>query len=391
MRPTRATARALIERRLRVWNSRHGWFKLAHVCRNWRLVVLASSSRLHLRLFFTVHRSPRAVMLTRLPPLPITIDYLSGANNHFEQNRLVTALKFPNRVHDIAFCGSINSYEKFFEVTNRPFPKLRRLVLRHEVFLSGVTPCLQHLWVTGAYLSSLSSLLSSAINLTVLEALLSGLAAPFLKDIYILPNDNAGGDSLLDPIPNLSRFIRDIDKPFSSVRVSFSEDIFRDIMLTDLCSTNESPFKIYVPGKMVSMAHICSELSVKLAEVEDLFLSSTSNRLNRGSRRYGNSIFWLGILKQFHNVKKLWVQCELKLEIAYFLGKDDGKPAMDLLPELKEIYLLCHDHSLPSSCCDTPTMVRNAFEPFCAARDRADLSVDLIWRKLSEGPFYHNN
>ncbi|KAI0306197.1 hypothetical protein B0F90DRAFT_1696996 [Multifurca ochricompacta] len=498
MRLTRAAARALIEQRhkivdnlpgdvlleifdsyrsiikhlfeknhRRVWNSRHGWFKLAHVCRNWRLVVLASSSRLHLRLFFTVHRSPRAVMLTRLPPLPITVDYPSGANNHLEQNRLVNALRSPNRVHEIAFQETVDFRDKFLKVTNHPFPKLRRLVLHHELSLSsfptklfsGATPCLQHLWVTGASLSSLSSLLlsaSSLVDLTLdqtlahpssasslcaylqcmpylrylklqmrehskvdvvplieakdpipllrltcfhfvgsrqyLEALLSGLTAPFLKDVHILPKGNADGDSLLDPIPNLSRFICDIDKPFSAVRISFSEyaeDLFRNIILTDLCSTNESPFKIYVPGKMVSMAHICGELSVKLAEVEDLFLSSTSHMSNRGSRRYG--ILWSGLFGQFHNVKKLWVQCGLKLEIAYFLGEDDGKLAMGLLPELKEIYLLCDDHFLPSTCCDAPTMVRNALEPFCTARDRADLPVDLIWRKHSECPFNYNN
>jgi hypothetical protein len=37
----------------RTWNSNKGGFKLIHVCRKWRQVVLTSPTRLHLRLFFT--------------------------------------------------------------------------------------------------------------------------------------------------------------------------------------------------------------------------------------------------------------------------------------------------------------------------------------------------
>ncbi|KAH9173327.1 hypothetical protein EDB89DRAFT_2068785 [Lactarius sanguifluus] len=37
----------------KLWNSKDGWFKLAHVCLHWRRAVLLSPSRLHLHLLFT--------------------------------------------------------------------------------------------------------------------------------------------------------------------------------------------------------------------------------------------------------------------------------------------------------------------------------------------------
>ncbi|KAI0251459.1 hypothetical protein BJV78DRAFT_1211769 [Lactifluus subvellereus] len=50
-----------------LWNGRNGWFNLAHVCRNWRRVVLASPSRLRLRLIFTAHTPTRKIVWARLP------------------------------------------------------------------------------------------------------------------------------------------------------------------------------------------------------------------------------------------------------------------------------------------------------------------------------------
>jgi hypothetical protein len=41
----------------RAWNGKDGWLKLAHVCREWRQVVLTSPARLHMRLLFTEHTS----------------------------------------------------------------------------------------------------------------------------------------------------------------------------------------------------------------------------------------------------------------------------------------------------------------------------------------------
>ena len=111
----------------RVWNSNKGWFKLAHVCREWREVVLASPSRLHMRLVFTEHRSASASALKRLPALPIIVDYQSGRVTPLR--RMVSALKYPNRVCGIAFTVPRTIPKELLAVMNQPFPALDSLEL----------------------------------------------------------------------------------------------------------------------------------------------------------------------------------------------------------------------------------------------------------------------
>ncbi|KAI0256422.1 hypothetical protein BJV78DRAFT_464840 [Lactifluus subvellereus] len=80
------------------WNGKDGWFKLAHVCQNWRRIVLASPSHLHLQLVFTPHMPTSAIVPGRLPPLPILINYGTGVRTDEERNRVIFALKDRNRV-----------------------------------------------------------------------------------------------------------------------------------------------------------------------------------------------------------------------------------------------------------------------------------------------------
>jgi hypothetical protein len=124
----------------RAWNSNDGWFKLAHVCREWRQLVLTSPSRLHIRLLFTRHRSGRAIAIRRLPPLPIVVDYRSGAWTVKTQLRMISALSYPDRVCGITFnmCHRQSKHSpKLFAAMNQPFPALKSLELH---WLSYVEP-----------------------------------------------------------------------------------------------------------------------------------------------------------------------------------------------------------------------------------------------------------
>jgi hypothetical protein len=113
----------------RAWNSKKGWFTLAHVCQEWRRVVLTSPSRLYVWLLFTEHRTRRAIAPERLPLLPIIVDYSNGAWTAKAQRRMVSTLAFPNRVCGIAFRGNGTGLKRLFEAMNGPFSSLYNLEL----------------------------------------------------------------------------------------------------------------------------------------------------------------------------------------------------------------------------------------------------------------------
>ncbi|KAI0253959.1 hypothetical protein BJV78DRAFT_142168 [Lactifluus subvellereus] len=164
-----------------IWNSKNGWFKLAHVCRKWRCVVLKSSSRLHLRLLFTSRRPPpRAIMLTRLPPLPIIIDYSGATITQTLKNHAAATLthpNYPNRVCGITI-GSRLVLGMDYGAMNRPFPILESFKLLNEhVFgfwvptpiFKGSAPSLRRLHLQKVLFASVSQLLSSTPCLVELD------------------------------------------------------------------------------------------------------------------------------------------------------------------------------------------------------------------------------
>jgi hypothetical protein len=112
------------------WNSEHWWYKLAHVCRRWRILILTSTSHLGLSLLCT-YGTPIEDMLAHSPPLPLIIEY-------FEDNRDITAkdetgimfaLRLRDRVHPIHL--------------RMPFSRLQRLV----VAIDEEFPILDYLYI----------------------------------------------------------------------------------------------------------------------------------------------------------------------------------------------------------------------------------------------------
>ncbi|KAI0250882.1 hypothetical protein BJV78DRAFT_526688 [Lactifluus subvellereus] len=133
---------------IKQWNRIDGWFKLSHVCRKWREAVLASSSRLDLRLFLTVSHHINAALMRRLPPLPIVLNYEMGVRTARDHDRIVAALKYCDRVREIAFRGSGSGLDKFLKATKRSFPVLESLELCHSS--SGFDLKLPHKFLGGS-------------------------------------------------------------------------------------------------------------------------------------------------------------------------------------------------------------------------------------------------
>ncbi|KAH8984180.1 hypothetical protein EDB86DRAFT_161114 [Lactarius hatsudake] len=177
----------------KLWNSRDGWFKLAHVCRNWRHIVLLSSSRLQVHLLFTPRRSPTDPVLRRLPPFPILVDYRTGP--WIEKECLaLAAIKYRSRMRGIVVQNPC--FIKLLKALGHPFPKLERLeiCLSHRLepilpttFLSGSAPSLRRLTLRGVVLECLSPLLSSATGLVELSLTLK-IAYGALPEALLIAN-----------------------------------------------------------------------------------------------------------------------------------------------------------------------------------------------------------
>ena len=170
----------LLPRYENIWNSRDGWFKLAHVCPRWRRLVLLSPIRLHVHLLFTPRRSSRVTMLKRLHPFPILVDYRAACWTVREENLALAAISNRSRVRGIALRTPYMDMVKLYRALSHPFPELESLEIfpnfprDHEWliipanFLSGSIPCLRRLTLRKVAPGCLSPLLSSATGLVEL-------------------------------------------------------------------------------------------------------------------------------------------------------------------------------------------------------------------------------
>jgi hypothetical protein len=191
-----------------VWNSRNGWFKLAHVCQSWRRVVLLSPSRLHVHLLFTPRRSSSEPMLKCLPSFPILVDYSAASWTEKEQNLALEALTgmHRGRVRTIALRWFDTDMAEILKALGHPFPELESLEICHgpmyqrpmyefdydyegelilpTTLLSGSAPCLRQLTLRGVVPDCLSPLLSFTTGLVELALTLNTLP----PEASLLPN-----------------------------------------------------------------------------------------------------------------------------------------------------------------------------------------------------------
>jgi F-box-like len=129
------------------WYRQRWWYKLAHVCRQWRNIILESPSRLDLHLF-CANGVPIADMLTHSPPLPLTICYDSAEITAEDESGILLALSHRDRVGRIDLRGLPN-VEKFVMAMDDQFPLLERMYIssQNEVALPVTfqAPNLRHL------------------------------------------------------------------------------------------------------------------------------------------------------------------------------------------------------------------------------------------------------
>jgi F-box-like len=161
------------------------WYRLAHVCRQWRSIILGSPSRLNLHLYCT-KGVPVADMLANSPPLPLSIHY-SGKITADDESGILLALSCRDRVRHIYLWMS--NVGKFVTVMDDQFPILEQIYIHSRTELDlPVTfqaPNLRHLRLWTASLPIGSPLLTTAAGLVTL-LLLNIPASAYFPPSYLL-------------------------------------------------------------------------------------------------------------------------------------------------------------------------------------------------------------
>jgi hypothetical protein len=111
------------------WHHERWWHNLAHVCRGWRYLLLASASHLGLSLVCT-WGTPVAQMLAHSPPLPLIIDYLDRDLTAKDEEGIRHALQRRDHVRCIRLRIPVSrSLQKIITAINGEFPTLEYLYI----------------------------------------------------------------------------------------------------------------------------------------------------------------------------------------------------------------------------------------------------------------------
>jgi hypothetical protein len=162
------------------WTNEYVWFKLTRVCRKWRAIMFASTSRLDLDI--TVRPTKRnRIKAIPSEPFPIFVRYRYYGRDMTSSDlwQLRAALKQHDRVREINFFGPSDWFDEFFRNTNCSFPILESLSLETrlfedvkipDTFLGGSYLHLRRLELEYNLLTSISRFLLSTSALTDLCA-----------------------------------------------------------------------------------------------------------------------------------------------------------------------------------------------------------------------------
>ena len=112
------------------WNNARWWYKLVHVCRRWRCLILTSPVRLGLHLICT-YDTPVADMLANSPHLPLIINYLDvNRDTSIEDEKaILLALQDRDRVRRIGLSMPATRLLNPIIAMDGQFPVLERLFI----------------------------------------------------------------------------------------------------------------------------------------------------------------------------------------------------------------------------------------------------------------------
>ena len=117
------------------WSRERWWYKLTHVCRRWRYLILGSAPHLGLSLLCT-YGTPVADMLAHSPPFPLVIDLVDQNRSITaeDEEQIMLALQHRDRVRRIRLLVPAQNLEKFVATIDREFPILEYLCIGPPIF-----------------------------------------------------------------------------------------------------------------------------------------------------------------------------------------------------------------------------------------------------------------
>jgi hypothetical protein len=202
----------------RRWDRQRWWYKLAHVSRQWRYLILASPARLNIHLLCT-YGVPVADMLAHSPPLlPLTVIY-----NEFDRKMTaedeegaLLALSHRHRVRRIALWMPASNLGKFITDINEEFPILERMCIGSQaedstgLVISGTVqaPNLRH-FSTASLGFPLLTNAAGLVNLELIDIPASAYFPPayILSQILLMPQLRILKIHFHSPLPN-----RDVER-----------------------------------------------------------------------------------------------------------------------------------------------------------------------------------
>ena len=188
------------------WGRERWWYKLAHVCRRWRYLILASASHLRLHLVCT-YGTPVADMLAHSPPLPLVIDHVDDDHDITteQEEGIVLALQLRDRVRRLRLQMPIPNLERLITTLGDEFPVLDYLYVtvptkdKTNLVLPQTfqAPQLRHLVLDNVVCPIGSPLLTPTMGLLTLSLL------NIQPSAYFSPNDLLQRLSLMPQLETL--------------------------------------------------------------------------------------------------------------------------------------------------------------------------------------------
>ena len=115
----------------RKWDSERWWYKLAHVCRKWRYLVLASASHMGLSIVCS-YGTPVAAILAHSPSLPLIINYGDEDREVTleDEQGILLALRNHLRVRRIRLRIPASGLQRLVAAMDGEFPILEYLYIK---------------------------------------------------------------------------------------------------------------------------------------------------------------------------------------------------------------------------------------------------------------------